>query len=151
MTRLVSLVSLSLLVACHHASAPAPMPATSPASMPTGVATTAQDQIAQGKTLYVAECAKCHGNSGEGTKDGPVVVGKDAFPLHPRAGAKRDVDFHTAADVFAWATKHMPADAPASLTTDQYLAIFAFDLMANGVALDAPLDGAKAQAVVLHP
>ena len=60
-------------------------------------------------------------------------------------------EFRTAADVFAWASKHMPGDAPGSLSTDQYLAIFAFDLTANGVKLEAPLDAAKAQATVLHP
>jgi hypothetical protein len=79
------------------------------------------------------------------------VVGNAAFPQRPRSGAKRDVEFHTAADVFAWTTQHMPGDAPGSLTTDQYLAVFAFDLTANGVTLDKPLDGPAAQAIVLHP
>lgn len=135
-------VALSLfLVACsHHSSTPAaPAP------------TTIDAQVAQGKSLYVDKCAKCHGDAGQGTKDGPPVVGKDAFPLDPRPGAKRDVQFHTAADVFAWATKHMPANAPGTLSTDQYLAIFAFDLTANGVKLDHPLDGPTAQGIVLHP
>ena len=45
----------------------------------------------------------------------------------------------------------MPGDAPGSLTTDEYLAIFAFDLTANGITLDKPLDGPAAQAIVLHP
>ncbi len=36
-------------------------------------------------------------------------------------------------------------------TTDQYLAVFAFDLSANGVKLDHPLDGPTAQQIVLHP
>jgi cytochrome c len=132
-----------LLAACHH-EAPAAQPSQPPPA-------TADAQIAQGKDLYVAKCARCHGDAGQGTDKGPPVVGKDAFPLDPRPGAKRDVQFHTAADVFAWATKHMPADAPGSLSTEQYLAIFAFDLTANGVKLDQPLDAAKAQATVLHP
>ena len=79
------------------------------------------------------------------------MVGAEAFPLDPRPGAKRDVQFHTAADIFAWTTKHMPADAPGTLSTDEYLAIFAFDLTANKVELEAPLDGPTAQAIVLHP
>ena len=45
----------------------------------------------------------------------------------------------------------MPPKNPGSLTTDQYLAIFAFDLTANGIKLDQPLDAAKAQSIVLHP
>jgi cytochrome c len=108
-------------------------------------------QIEQGKKLYTDNCAKCHGAAGQGTKDAPAVVGKAAFPLEPRPKAKRDVQFHTAADVFAWASKNMPAKKPGSLTMDQYLAIFAFDLTANGVKLEAPLDGAAAAKIVLHP
>jgi mono/diheme cytochrome c family protein len=108
-------------------------------------------QVEQGKKLYTDKCSKCHGAAGQGTKDGPPVVGKDAFPLDPRPKAKRDVKFHTAADVFAWASKNMPAKKPGTLTTEQYLAIFAFDLTANGVTLDKPLDGPAAQAIVLHP
>ena len=45
----------------------------------------------------------------------------------------------------------MPGDAPGSLSSDQFLAIFAFDLTANGIKLDRPLDGPAAQAIVLHP
>jgi cytochrome c len=123
-----------------------------------GTAATAPDakltittQIEQGKKLYTDNCAKCHGAAGQGTKEAPAVVGKDAFPLEPRPKAKRDVKFHTAADVFAWASKNMPAKKPGTLTTDQYLAIFAFDLTANGVKLDAPLDGTAAAKIILHP
>lgn len=112
---------------------------------------TASAQVDQGKKLYTQNCSKCHGAAGQGTKDGPPVVGKDAFPLEPRAKAKRDVKFHTAADVFAWASKNMPKNKPGSLTTEQYLAIFAFDLTANGIKLDKPLDGEAAGKIVLHP
>lgn len=115
------------------------------------LAETPTTQIEQGKKLYTTNCASCHGDAGQGTKKGPPVVGKDAFPLEPRAGQKRDVKFHTAADVFAWASKHMPPKKPGSIKTEDFLAIFAFDLTANGVKLDAPLDAAKAQATVLHP
>jgi len=142
MKLLIASVLVSSLVACGGSSKPA-------SSAPAGATATAQ--IEQGKGLYVAKCASCHGDAGQGTDKAPPVVGKDAFPQKPREGAKRDVEFHTAADVFAWATKHMPADAPGSLSTDEYLAIFAFDLTANGVVLEHPLDGAKAQAIVLHP
>lgn len=138
-----SLVLIPFFLFACHKNEPAPQ-------MPqAGDATTAQ--IEQGKQLYVENCAKCHGDAGQGTDKGPPVVGKEAFPQKPRDGAKRDVEFHTAADVFAWATQHMPGDAPGSLATDQYLAIFAFDLTANGIKLDKPLDGPAAQAIVLHP
>jgi cytochrome c len=139
-------LSLVLLVAaCSHAS-------SKPAEAPTvAAADPVAAQIEEGKNLYVANCAKCHGDAGQGTKEAPAVVGADAFPLKAPDGHKRDVEFHTAADVFAWTTKAMPPKNPGSLTTDQYLAIFAFDLTANGIKLDKPLDAAKAQSIVLHP
>ena len=137
-------VILGFLIACHSSSAP-----TTPA--PTGGATTITAQVDQGKQLYGAKCASCHGNAGEGTKDGPPVVGKDAFPLDAPAGRKRDAKFHTAADIFGWTTQHMPANDPGSVTTEQFLAIFAFDLTANGIKLDKPLDGDAAAKIVLHP
>lgn len=144
MKKLVFPLTGLFLVACSSSK---PAETTTPTQPADPVAA----QIEQGKQLYVEKCAKCHGDAGQGTKDGPPVVGKDAFPLDPRPGAKRDVQFHTAADVFAWATKTMPGDDPGSLSTEQFLAIFAFDLTANGVKLTAPLDGAAAQAIVLHP
>lgn len=140
-----------VLAACGGSSS------TAPSTTPTGATATGDGsaaltaQIERGKGLYVAKCASCHGDAGQGTDKGPPVVGADAFPLDPRPGAKRDVKFHTAADVFAWTMAHMPADNPGSLSTDEYLAIFAFDLTANNVQLEAPLDGPAAQAIVLHP
>lgn len=114
--------------------------------------TTAQQQIDAGKKLYTDTCSSCHGAAGQGVANkGPAVVGKDAFPLDPRKGQKRNVKFHTAADVFAWASKNMPAKAPGSVGTDDMLAIFAFDLTANGIKLDKPLDGDAAAKIVLHP
>lgn len=147
------LLSLSLflslaasLAACAKDSSKSTTPDPNGAAHPALTA-----QIERGTQLYVANCAKCHGDSGQGSPGAPPVVGKDAFPLKPRDGAKRDVEFRTAADVFAWTTVHMPGDAPGTLSTDEYLAIFAFDLTANGVKLSAPLDAAAAQAIVLHP
>jgi ubiquinol-cytochrome c reductase cytochrome c subunit len=89
-----SLSLVLLIVACHSSPTPTPT-STTPTPPPAGNAVEAQ--IAQGKELYVANCMSCHGDAGQGTKDGPPVVGKDAFPLEPRAGAKRDVKFHTIA------------------------------------------------------
>lgn len=146
MQQVFSMVPLLTLVACAG-STTAPQ-ATSPTS---STATVTASQVENGKNLYIQYCAHCHGNAGQGSETAPAVVGSDAFPLAPRPGAKRDVQFLTAADVFAWTIKHMPGDAPGSLSTDQYLAIFAFDLTANGIKLDGPLDGAQAAKIVLHP
>lgn len=108
-------------------------------------------QIERGKTLYTETCAGCHGAGGEGSDKGPPVVGPEAFPRDPRPGAERSTQFKTAADVFAFASANMPPRDPGSLSTDEYLAIFAFDLTANGVTLAKPLDADAAAAIVLHP
>jgi hypothetical protein len=41
----------------------------------------------------------------------------------------------------------MPPTAPGSLSDEQYLAILAFDLKANGIELQDKLDLAKAQSL----
>lgn len=45
----------------------------------------------------------------------------------------------------------MPGDDPGSLSDAQYVSILAFDLFANGVALESPLDAESAARIVLHP
>ena len=110
-------------------------------------------QIAQGAKLFAKNCAKCHGKAGEGTKKAPPVVGKDALPLDPRPEAKvRKTQFHTAQDVAEFVSTKMPANKPGSLKPDEYYAILAFDLDANGVA-DAKtkkIDATTAAEIKLH-
>src|SRR5262245_5941579 len=124
-------------------------PAAAPAE-PTP-APAASDTIARGGELYAANCAGCHGDAGQGSAKAPPVVGKEALPLEPRPGSKRGVKFKTALDVFNFVKANMPPNKGGSLTDDEYLAIMAFDLKANGVDLSGKtLDAATAQAIVLH-
>ncbi len=113
------------------------------------------DQVAWGQELYGKECASCHGDSGEGGKGmhAPAVVGKNALPLDPPAGAKfRKNQFHTAQDVYDFVKKTMPPDKPGSLTDEQYAAIIAFDLKANGVDMTGKkVDSTTLSSFVLHP
>jgi cytochrome c len=145
--------SIFVLAACGGTGAPPASPSSTsaaplPANAPFG------DQATEGAHLYAAHCASCHGASGEGM-DGPRVVGmaQGALPLDPPPGAKyRRNTFHTAADVASFVVKAMPPDAPGSLREDQYWAILAFDLKANGVDLGPKhLDTATASSVVIHP
>jgi cytochrome c len=109
------------------------------------------DQVAQGAKLYAKNCAKCHGDAGQGKK-GPAVVGKDALPLDPPATAKlRKTQFHTAQDVAAFVAANMPPKKGGSLTVDEYYAILAFDLKANGVDVTGKkIDPTTAAAIKLH-
>ena len=111
------------------------------------------DQVAWGQQLYGDHCASCHGDQGQGKGGAPPVVGKDALPLSPRAIAKfRKTDFHTAKDVHDWVKANMPPNKGGSLSDEEYAAIVAFDLKANGVDLAGKhVDDATAASFVLHP
>ncbi len=110
-----------------------------------------EDQAAEGAKLYAKHCAKCHGDGGQGKK-GPPLVGKEALPLDPPATAKlRKTQFHTAQDVAAFVAANMPPKKGGSLTTDQYYAILAFDLKANGVDVGGKkIDPTTAAEIKLH-
>jgi mono/diheme cytochrome c family protein len=136
--------TLTWAVGCSHTPSAAPESSTS-------APTTAGEQIAQGAMLYAQNCARCHGDSGQGLK-GPPVVGAQALPKDPPPTAKKRKDeFRTALDVGKWVMANMPANAPGSLKPEEYLAILAFDLKANGVELTQPLTLESAGQVVLHP
>jgi S-disulfanyl-L-cysteine oxidoreductase SoxD len=100
------------------------------------------EQVAAGQTLYAQSCASCHGDSGQGTAKAPRVVGikEGALPLDPPAERQfRKSQFVTVADVAKFTVENMPPKKAGTLTNDQYLAILAFDLKANGIDLPSPL------------
>jgi mono/diheme cytochrome c family protein len=135
----------ALVASCHESPSPSSAPAQAPA--------TAAEQIARGAQLFTANCAKCHGDAGQGSDDAPPLVGKGALPLDPRPEQKRSGKFHTAMDVALFASKQMPPKAGdrAKLKPDDYWAILAFALNANGVALKQPAGPDNASTIVLHP
>jgi cytochrome c len=113
---------------------------------------TGGDQVAEGGKLFAKHCAKCHGKAGEGTKKAPPIVGQGALPLDPPPGAKlRKTQFHTAQDVAEFVSSKMPANKPGSLKPDEYYAILAFDLKANGVDVsNKKIDATTAAQIKLH-
>jgi len=133
---------LGLVTACGGSDAKSPDSEPSP--------TTFSEQVARGGEEYGEHCAKCHGASGEGTAQGPAVVGASALPLDPPSGAKvRKTRFVKVSDVAEFVVENMPGDAPGSLSADDYYAILAFDLHANGIDLDKKLDGAVAASLTI--
>ncbi len=161
--RIMSLAAL-LVAACGSSQsadttpAAAPEPAAAepaaaePPAEPAGpTGPTAADEATRGATLYGASCASCHGDAGQGGKKAPPVVGKDALPLDPRSGSKRQGQFKTALDVFNYVKTKMPGDDPGSLKDDEYRAIIAFDLKANGVDLTGKdVSDQTLAAIALH-
>ena len=113
----------------------------------------AEEQIALGAKAYGANCARCHGDAGQGTRKAPPLVGVNALPLDPRPDQKlRKTQFHTALDVAQFAVDNMPPDADDrdEISPTEYWAIVAFDLNANGVRLDGLLSPATAANYKLH-
>ncbi len=126
---------ISFISACEDS---APAAGGDDAGNDAEVATPFQEQADRGAVLYGENCARCHGDGGEGTSLAPRLVGlaEGALPLDPPPSAMfRDTQFVTVGDVATFAAANMPADAPGTLALDQYLAILAFDLFANGIEL----------------
>jgi hypothetical protein len=80
------------------------------------------------------------------------VVGAGALSLDPLSPeSARQVQFATAGDVLAWVSEHMPPGGQDRLTADEYAAIIAFALSANGVDLAGQTVSAEnASTWVLH-
>jgi alcohol dehydrogenase (cytochrome c) len=79
-------------------------------------------QAAQGQTVYTSRCAQCHGTNLQG-QSGPALVG-DQFRKSYASG--------TAAQLYDFISRQMPADAPGSLSQQAYLNVTAFILSKNG-------------------
>jgi mono/diheme cytochrome c family protein len=100
---------------------------------------TFEQQVKAGGALYAENCASCHGSQGEGTDAAPRLVGlgQGALPLDPPASRKfRKTQFVTVADVGKFAAANMPPGQSGVLSLDQYVAILAFAVSANGIQLD---------------
>jgi cytochrome c len=144
--RLVRCATLTTIVFAIGGCATTP---AAPATTPPPASFT--EQVVQGQTLYAQNCASCHGDAGQGAK-APRVVGlkEGALPLDPPADRKlRKRQFGTVADVAQFAVANMPPKKAGSLTADQYWAILAFDLHANGIDLPSPLTPAQASTLTI--
>jgi len=111
------------------------------------------EQYEVGKEVYAKACASCHGANGEGNAKNPALVGDGALPekaTFPKAKLRKGVAFTTAKDVFDFIKKNMPLDKKGSLSDDEYLAVLAWDLNENKIALDAKLTPANLASIKLR-
>lgn len=134
------LLSLALIAAACGGPTPTP-----DAGMPTPL----EAQLLRGSGFFAARCAHCHGEHGEGGVEAPPLVGGGALPLEPRPGATRSTRFETAADVLDFMATFMPGDAPGSLSESAYLALLAFLVTENGIALEDALTPEAAADLLL--
>jgi len=112
---------------------------------------TFSEQVSAGKVLFGKHCASCHGDSGEGAK-APRLVGlkEGALPVDPPADRElRTTRFVTVENVANFVVHNMPPKKAGTLTNDEYWAILAFDLQANGITLDRKLTPEYARTLTI--
>ncbi len=80
-------------------------------------------QAASGAAVFSAHCSQCHGVNLEG-QSGPALVGAAFKKYVGKAG--------TAASLYDFISRQMPADKPASLSQQNYLDVTAYLLSRNG-------------------
>jgi mono/diheme cytochrome c family protein len=121
----------------------------------------AQDQSGQGSTIFANECAKCHGQRGEGLGGVPALMGPSALPEYPRnaggsgdplltdpqqlqiqaqtrpAGAASRDTFRNAQDLYSYVSTQMPKGHAGELKPADYWAVVNFLLAAQGANLPA--------------
>ncbi|RUO99169.1 cytochrome c [Hyphomicrobium sp.] len=86
----------------------------------------------EGRSLYAAKCASCHGARGEGaTAEDLIGPPKPPTPDNPNKTIGAYWPFATT--VFDFIARSMPPAAPGSLSGDEVYALTAFLLSANGV------------------
>ncbi len=143
-TGLAAILGMSLFRGCHAPQQSHPHQVFVPA---------ADQQVARGQVVYSQQCAACHGAAGQGTADAPALVGAGALARVPRADSARQSEFRTALDVAQFVTQNMPPDPERrqAIAEQDYWAILAFALSANGVVLQQPVTAQNAQQIVLRP
>ena len=115
-----------------------------------------QGTAAEGKVVYAAKCAMCHGDAGQGMPPAyPQLVGKDPTDF------SFDNDFkipHTIGNYWPYATtlydyinRAMPLTAPGSLQPAEIYSVVAYLLAANGVIADSAVMNATTLPQVKMP
>jgi mono/diheme cytochrome c family protein len=119
----------------------------------------AQDQAAAGAATFANQCAKCHGERGEGRGGVPALMGPGALPEFPRdiassgdpsltdpqllqieaqarpAGAAWRDPFRNAQDLYSFASTRMPKGHGGELNPTEYWAVVNFMLAAQGASM----------------
>jgi cytochrome c len=103
-----------------------------------------------GEALYVAQCANCHGEFGEGNGRWPELMGGKGTLTSDDPRKTVGSYWPYAPTLFDYIKRTMPFTAPQSLSDDETYALTAYVLHLNDLwPLDAELDADKLKAVRL--
>lgn len=88
--------------------------------------------VAQGRTLFAAQCARCHGPKGDGDV-GPRLVGGQGTLATPRPLKTVGSFWPYATTLWDYVNRAMPFDRPGLLDPSEVYAAVAFVLNLNGI------------------
>lgn len=99
--------------------------------------------VLEGSEVYIAKCATCHGDFGEGVDRFPVLSGgEDTLTLHPESGGdagplKTIGSYAPYISPFFWYIQTaMPLSAPKSLTNSEVYGILGYILQLNEIQVN---------------
>ena len=102
-------------------------------------AQTQEEQVAAGQDVYAAECAKCHGEQGEGGT-GPVLIG----------GSRRIASYGDTDRLYDYVSRTMPFDDAGSLSEQEYWDSIAYLLDANELLPAEAVLGPDSETITLE-
>ena len=100
-----------------------------------------QGSVSQGRVVYQAKCAACHGANGEGVGEYPALVGGRGSLGTATPVLTVGSYWPYSTTVWDYIRRAMPYETPGSLSHDEVYAVTAWLLHANGIVPDtATLD-----------
>jgi cytochrome c len=99
--------------------------------------------------VFANECARCHGQRGEGVGSAPAILGPGALQARPAGAAWRD-QFLNAQDLFNFTSTHMPKGNAGKLPRD-YWVLVSFMLAVQGANVPANGPGPANASSILIP
>lgn len=132
-------IFIMTLTACNSSSSTSSTSSQAPGASASGNGYFTADQASSGATVFSASCATCHGTQ---------LQGQSAPSLTGARFAKSLQGYGNASSLYDFISKQMPANAPASLSQQQYLDVTAYILQQNGFPSGShPLDATTLASV----
>jgi mono/diheme cytochrome c family protein len=107
--------------------------------------------VADGRTVYAARCASCHGPQGEGGGVGAALVGGQGTLATVKPLKTVGSFWPQATTVWDYVNRAMPFDQPGLLTPAQVYAVVAYILNLNGIIGEEAVMDARSLPKVTMP